>query len=410
MKTKAKETTKSEPKRGILKRSFNDRHPLVVPALTMGFLLFATVFGFVMFGGQVVQPEDTKIVNFSSDGKTQSIVTRAKNVKEFLERSNIQIAQGDVVEPAIDTEIKSQKFSVNLYKAKPVTIVDEKGKKSVVKTADTIPEVVAKKAGYNLYPEDIVKVVEPDKSLENGIIVKEINIDRATLIKMNLFGSNFEIRTHAKTVADLAKERGIDFNDSSVLPAPTTPLKDNQVVFITQPGKQLVTAEEDLPFEEETVEDKTLTAGSSEVRQEGVAGKRVVVYEVLPDGARNVLQEIVLVKPTNKVTAKGRKPSTPNISVAADKANLMSQAGIPADQHASVDYIISRESGWRPGATNAGGCIGLGQRCNPSVLINACPNWETDAVCQLQHFNGYAVGRYGSWNEAYAFWSVNHWW
>ena len=145
-------------------------------------------------------------------------------------------------------------------------------------------------------------------------------------------------------------------------------------------------------------------------RTAGVVGKKAVVYEILANGQRKALQEIVLSNPVKKVVVKGKKVTAPNVSVAADKAALMAQAGIPADQHASVDFIISRESGWRPAATSANGCIGLGQRCNPSILINVCPNWATDPVCQLQHFNGYAVGRYGSWNQAYAFWSVNHWW
>ena len=405
-----KSVKKQQPKDGIIKRSYNNRHPFVVPLATIVFLFFVSIFGFFMYGGQVLQPQDTKIIRFYSEGQNQSIITRAKTVKDFLERSKIEVKQGDVVEPALDTEITSHEFSVNLYKAKPVTVVDEKGKKTIIKTADTIPEVVAKRAGYKLYPEDIVEIVEPDKSLELGIVGTHINIDRATLIKMNLFGTTYDIRTHAETVADLAKERGISFDDKSVLPAPTTKLKDNQVVFITQPGKQLTTAEEPISFGEETILDQTLSAGTTEVRTEGVNGKRVAVYEVLSDGSKKLLQEIVLINPTNKVVVKGRKATVPNVSVAADKASLMAQAGISSDQYGSADFIISRESGWRPAARSSNNCIGLGQRCNPSVLINACPNWETDAVCQLQHFNSYAVGRYGSWNEAYAFWSVNHWW
>jgi resuscitation-promoting factor RpfB len=406
----AKKTTKKETKVEFVKRSFNDRHPFVVPVITIFVLFIGSVFGFFMFGGQVVQPGDTKIVRFHSEGKNQSIVTRAKTVNEFLERSNINVEPGDVVEPSQDSEITSEEFSVNLYKAKPVTLVDEKGEKTITKSAETIPEVVAKKAGYNLYPEDIVEVVEPDKSLEQGIIGTHININRATPIKLNLFGATYDIRTHAETVADLAKERGIDFNDSTVLPAPQSKLKDNELVFITQPGKQLVTADEIIPFAEETVFDTGLAIGSREVRTPGQAGRRVAVYEVLPGGSKKILQEIIVSNPVKQVVVKGKKVTAPNVSVAADKVTLMSQAGISADQHGAADFIISHESGWRPAARSANNCIGLGQRCNPTILINACPNWETDAVCQLQHFNGYAVGRYGSWNEAYAFWTVNRWW
>lgn len=406
----AKKSTKKESRVTKVKRSFKDRHPFVVPLVTLAVLFVSTVVGFFIFGGQVIQPTDTKVIRFHSEGKNQTIITRAKTVQEFLERTNIKLEEGDLVEPSIASDITSQEFSINLYKAKPVTVIDEKGQKTIIKSADVIPEVVASKAGFKLFPEDIVEVVEPDKSLEQGIIGTHISINRATPVKLNLFGATFDVRTHAETVADLAKERGINFDNNSVLPAPTTKLKENDLVFITQPGKTLATSEEEIPFDTETVFDTGLPLTTTEVRTPGVVGKKAVVYEVLADGSRSALQEIILSNPVKKVVVKGKKITTPNVSVAADKAALMAQAGIPADQHASVDFIISRESGWRPAATNPGGCIGLGQRCNPSILINACPNWATDPVCQLQHFNGYAVGRYGSWNEAYNFWVVSHWW
>ena len=33
-----------------------------------------------------------------------------------------------------------------------------------------------------------------------------------------------------------------------------------------------------------------------------------------------------------------------------------------------------------------------------------------DPVANLTWANGYAVGRYGSWAQAHAFWTSNHWW
>ena len=406
----AKKSTKKESKIAFVKRSFAERHPFAVPLVTIGVLFVGSLFAFFMYGGQVVQPGDTKIIRFHSEGQNQSIITRAKTVQEFLDRSSIKIAEGDVVEPVADSEITSQEFSVNLYKAKPVTVIDENGNKTITKTADTIPEVIAKKAGYALYPEDIVKVTEPDKSLQQGIIGTNISINRATPIKMNLFGTTYEIRTHADTVAELAKERGISFDDKSVLPAPNTKLKDNELVFITQPGKQLTTAEETIPYEQENLTDPALALGVTEVRSPGAVGRRATVYEVLPNGQKTLLQQIVISNPVKRVVAKGKKVTAPNVSVAGDRATLMAQAGIPSDQYGSVDYIISHESGWRPAARSANNCIGLGQKCNAASLISACPNWETDPVCQLGHFNSYAVGRYGSWNQAYAFWTVNRWW
>jgi resuscitation-promoting factor RpfB len=405
-KTKSKKTEDASK----IRPSFNHKHPFAIPVITLFCLIVFSLFGLLVFGGETIGPADSKVVQLHIDGKSQSIPTRAATVRELLDRVKIEVLPDDVVEPSIDTPITSEKFSINIYRAKPVVVVDEKGQKTLTKTAETTPRIIAKKAGYDLYPEDKIDIVPPDETLKDGVIGVQVAIDRATPVKMNLYGTTFDIRTHAETVADLAKERGLNFDQASVLPAPNTPLRAGELIFVTDPGKQIASAEEAIPNQEEVINDQGLPVGTTQVRIEGSAGRKAIVYELSPDGKKKILQEIVVTEPVKRVVVKGRRSTTPNHSVAADKAALMSQAGIPSSQQTSADYIISRESGWRPAARSANNCIGLGQRCNASILIKACPNWETDPQCQLRHFNSYAVGRYGSWDKAYTFWSVNHWW
>lgn len=393
-----------------IKKSFNDRHPFFVPVVTLACLVLMSLSGFLVFGGQTVGPTDSKVVTLHIDGNSQSILTRASTVREFLDRSEVKYTPDDIVEPSLDSPIESETFSVNFYKARPVTVVDEKGGKVITKTAETTPAMIAKKAGFDLYPEDDVKVVEPDISLKQGVVGTQVSIDRATPVKINLYGTTYDIRTHAETVYDLMKERNIEYNDQSILPSPQTKLQDNQVVFVTQPGKQIVSSEEPIPNKEEVIFDTGLAVGQTQVRVAGSPGRKAIVYELTPSGQKVTLNEVIITPPTNRVVVKGKKVAAPNNSVAADKAALMNQAGISSDQQASADYIISRESGWRPAASNPSGkYVGLGQT-NPAALSAACPNWQTDAVCQLRYFDNYAVKRYGSWEKAYAFWSVSHWW
>lgn len=402
-----------KPKLKSVKRprlSFNDRHPFVVPVVTLVCLLIISLFGVLMFGGQTVGPADSKVVQLHADGEIRNIPTRAKTVRQVLERTGVELLPEDVVEPSLDASIDTQEFSINIYRAKPVVVVDETGKKTLIKTAETSTTIVAQDAGYELFPEDRIETISPDLSLRDGVIGVQLVIDRAIPVKMNLYGTTYDVRTHAETVGDLAKERNISFDQASILPAPETPITQNQVVFVTDPGKQIATSEEEIPFDEEKSDDPGLAAGTTQVRTEGAIGRKAVVYEIGPNGERSVLQEVVITPPVKRVVVRGTKSAAPNVSVAADKATLMARAGISADQHSSADFIISKESGWRPAARSPNNCIGLGQRCNAQILISACPSWETDAVCQLQHFNSYAVGRYGSWNEAYNFWAVNRWW
>jgi hypothetical protein len=73
-------------------------------------------------------------------------------------------------------------------------------------------------------------------------------------------------------------------------------------------------------------------------------------------------------------------------------------------------FIYSKESGGRLIARNSIGCLGLGQACPGSKLINACPDWETNYACQDAFFTNYMLNRYGSWDNARSFWLANRWW
>lgn len=88
-------------------------------------------------------------------------------------------------------------------------------------------------------------------------------------------------------------------------------------------------------------------------------------------------------------------------------AEWMAQAGIAESDWGFVDYIVSRESGWNPNATNpSSGACGLVQ----AYPCSKVPGSGYNPIDNLRWSNGYAVGRYGSWEQAYAFWSSNHWW
>ena len=88
-------------------------------------------------------------------------------------------------------------------------------------------------------------------------------------------------------------------------------------------------------------------------------------------------------------------------------AEWMAAAGIASGDWGYVDYIVSRESGWNPNATNSSsGACGLVQ----ALPCSKVPGNGYNPVDNLRWANGYATGRYGSWAAAHAFWTSNHWW
>lgn len=88
-------------------------------------------------------------------------------------------------------------------------------------------------------------------------------------------------------------------------------------------------------------------------------------------------------------------------------AEWMAAAGIASGDWGYVDYIVAKESGWNPNATNSSsGACGLVQ----ALPCSKVPGNGYDPVDNLRWANGYATGRYGSWAGAYEFWINNHWW
>jgi uncharacterized protein YabE (DUF348 family) len=111
-------------------------HPFVVPVVTFMVLFFVSIAGFIVFGGgATIGPRDSRVVNVYVDEQKQTLPTRAKTVEDLLKRMDIAINDGDVVEPALDAPIVEDNFNVNIYRARPVMIVDG-DRQVVINSAD----------------------------------------------------------------------------------------------------------------------------------------------------------------------------------------------------------------------------------------------------------------------------------
>lgn len=382
-------------------------HPFVIPVITFLVLVFISLVALVSFNATALDPADSRVVHVYVDDEKQTLTTRASTVEDLLSRLEIKVHKGDIVEPALKTQILEDDFSVNVYRARQVTIVD--GKKQVTNfSAKQSAEAIAREAGIKLYPEDNVQVSVQEDVINEGVGEKYI-IERSIPVKLVLYGESYEIRTHSKTVSELLKEKEINQSEVTTFPEPESEIKANSVIFVTYEGRVITSKSETIPNKTERVNDPDLDFGVTEVREKGRKGKKLVLYEIDPaTKKKKVLKTVIAYAPVNRVIAVGSKVGAGGIS--GSKLDWMRGAGIPSSQFPYVDLIIGRESGWRPDAVSANRCIGLGQRCAADVLISACPNWQTDPVCQLKHFDAYATGRYGSWQQANAFWQANHWW
>jgi uncharacterized protein YabE (DUF348 family) len=388
------------------------RKPLfTVPLATFMALLVALMAGILVSSGgnPTLKSNDSNVVVLNYDKQERTIPTRAKTVGDLVDRLDIKLNPGDVIEPSKDTEIIGDNFRINVYRAVPVTIVDG-DKKTFTYSAAATPRSIVKQAGVKIYPEDRLELLPTENFLAESSIGERVVIDRAFPVSLNIYGTLANVRTHAKTVGDLLRERGVKLGENdSVQPSLDTRISAGSQIFLISKGTQLVTAEEAVAMPVEEVEDASLTFGVSVIRQQGAPGKKLVTYQIdLQNGeeiGRKLIQEVVVQEPVKQVVARGKA-----FNPSADKTAVMTAAGIPRSSFAYADYVIEHESHWNPAAVNSSGCTGLGQACPGSKLAAACPAWRTDAVCQMRFFNDYAVKRYGGWSGAYQHKVNQGWW
>lgn len=288
------------------------KHPYMVVILTLLALTILSGVLFFLYGGQPVQDENVKRVQIFVEGKQRVLPTRAKTVKELLSRLNVELQPEDIVEPNLNSPILGDDFSVNVYRAKPVTVIDESGKKVKAKIAESSPEAIAKKAGFEVFPEDRITAADPITAQAEGVVGDLFLIKRSLRASINLYGNNIMLRTHAATVGDLLRERGIqEVQGDNILPAKDTPITDGIAIFVVPAGKTVDIKEEILAPPTETKYDATKDITYQEVLDPGREGKRVVVYELeIIEGkevSRKIIQSLVSIEPVKKVVLRGSK-------------------------------------------------------------------------------------------------------
>ncbi len=381
------------------------QRPYILPII--GILIGAAiVLGVVLTRhGESLRVSDYHVVFLFDKAERQTLDTKAKTVGELIDKLPLHLTDEDVVEPSRATKIVEDNYRINIYRARPVTIIDG-GTKKITLTAQRSPRVVAEKAGLKVLPEDEVDFAPGN--LRSNTLGEEVVVTRAVKVTLNLYGESLKTHTTAKTVGELLNQKGVKIGKGDTVKPPlSTRIRPNMEVFVIHNGTKVVIIKEIIPAPIKYVTDPSLSFGATVVRQAGSPGKRAVTYRITTVKGkvtkRKIIQSVIIDDPVPSIVARGSV-----VDVGANKEKIMAAAGIRSSDYGYVNYIISRESNWNPAARNAGGCLGLGQACPGSKLTAVCS--LSDPVCQLKFFSGYANGRYGGWGGAYNFWTNNNYW
>ena len=255
-----------------------------------------------------------KLVTIYDRGAEKTIVTKARTIREALKLAKFSIDERqDIVEPSLDSEMVAEKYNINIFRARPITIVDG-NKRLKVTTAEQTPALIAKAAGVEVFEEDKTTLSNSDNMAVDGANMV-MKIDRASMVNFVLYGKESVIRTHAKTVGELLKEKNIDPKKDDTLSVDrSAKIIPGMKIELWRNGKQTITAEEDVKFEVEKVQDANRDSGYREVKQAGENGKKNVTYEIeMKNGmevSRKEIASVVTKEPKKQIEIVGTKSST----------------------------------------------------------------------------------------------------
>ncbi len=290
------------------------RHPHAVPVLTIGLLVLATAVAGFVFRHQLTHHNSVYVVIIKHDGGEQTVPSREPTVGTLLAKLHITLDEGDVVEPGLATHINQDKFRINVYRAVPVAITDGANRVFTFSAATT-PRAIAVQQGFKPYPEDLLTATPTSDFIKQGAIGETVSIKRSVPVSLILYGTPIVTRSHSDTVGELLKEKHIVLrNGDTVQPSKDAPVTPNQQIFILHKGTKIVTATQSIPAPVQTIDDPTLSSGTSAIRQRGSPGVLLITYQVNEKtGARKQLQSVQLRPPVTQIVARGTAPVSGNL-------------------------------------------------------------------------------------------------
>lgn len=275
-------------------------------------LLVATLlFVFVAHVGATDStPSGGRLVTIHDRGIETTILSKGDTIADALAEADVTLDKSDTVEPAVTDKLVASEYQVNIYRARPVIVIDGATKQKIITPYQTATQI-AETAGITLYDEDVTTLARTDNIVAEGAGLK-LTITRATPFVFTLYGKVTDARTQGKTVGEMLKAKGITLaEDDRVAPVATTPLTEGLVVRVWREGKQTVTVEESVNFTLNQIQDGDQYVGYQAVKIPGEVGARTVTYEIeIQDGkevGRKEIASITTREPVAQVDIIGAK-------------------------------------------------------------------------------------------------------
>lgn len=355
---------------------------------------------------KAVHADSSRIISLYFDGQKKVITSDAPNVQTALADAGVNVSSADLIEPKLDTPIPPGFFNINIYRSRPVLVVDGISEQ-IVQTAYQSPVLIAQAAGVKVYPEDTYDMSIIGDVSSAGLVGQKVVIQRAIAVILASDGAQTVIRTQAKDVGGVLNERDIALGlQDTVVPPRNTPITPGLLIQINRVKVVASKVTEVIARDVSQVKDDGIEAGVTKVQAEGSDGSKESTYRIHysngVEQARELLGSTVTTAPVTKVVLIGTK-----INYTANPVELGKQMagarGWTDGQWDALYQLWNRESGWNPSATNFfSGACGIPQ-AYPCSKIQ-----DKSTAGQITWGLNYIAGKYGSPANAWAYWQRNH--
>jgi len=256
----------------------------------------------------LAQDQNGRLVSVYDRGTTRVFLSKAKTLGEALKAENIELDAHDTVEPSVKEELVASSYRVNVYRARPVVVVDDAIRIKTVSPYQTARQI-AKDVGVTVYDEDITTLKPLTDFIADGAGL-QLTIMRAKPIVLDLYGKKSEIRTQAKTVGDMLIEKNISLGNKGHASLPKeTPISQGMDVRIWREGVQTVSIDQETSVISRLVYDTDRPIGYRAIQTAGTPGIRSLTYQLnIKDGveiSRVEIANIITRNPTEQVEVIG---------------------------------------------------------------------------------------------------------
>ena len=227
-----------------------------------------------------------------------------QTVDKILEEADIQLKEGDVVDPSLDTKL-SDAAEIKISRKHTVELNIGGEKKSVDIVGGTVGDLLNQE-GIKLSDKQKISHELSDPITDN----LSISIFELASVTLKYDGKSETKSVEAATVEEVIKEAGITLGkDDRITPELTSQITDGMEITVLRVTTETVTEKVEIDYEVEYINDDSIYKGYQEVRTEGAKGEKEITYTITKvDGkeeSKKATEEKVIKEPVTEVIALG---------------------------------------------------------------------------------------------------------